>query len=575
MKKLLVYLKPYAKESAAGPLLKLTEAAMDLAVPVIVGRLIDDGIAAGNMRYAAGMAGVLVALAAAGLTIAILAQFFAAKAAVGFVTGVRRALFAHLGTLSYSDVDRLGAASLITRMTSDMAQLQNGTNLTLRLLLRSPFVVLGSTVMAFVIDLRAGLLFLAAVAVLACVVFGVMLRTVPMYRGVQEQLDDVTDHVGQTLTGARVVRAFCREESERTAFAARADRLNRLQKAVGRVSALLNPVTFLLINLAVVWLIHTGAVRVEAGSLSQGQVVALYNYMAQILVELIKGADLFILLTKAIACGNRIEAVMELRSSMTFPAEAPAEDPDAPAVSFEDVTLAYNDADPALTRVSFSVRRGQTVGVVGSTGSGKTSLVNLIPRFYDATGGVVRVNGADVRDYPEKTLRDKIGVVPQKAVLFRGTIRENLLWGSEDATREELEQAVHAAQCDDVIAAKPEGLDAPVEQAGRNFSGGQRQRLTIARALVRRPEILILDDSASALDMATDLRLRQAIASLPGDMTVFIVSQRASSVMQADVILVLEDGVLAACGDHETLLKTSEIYREIYESQFGEAVHHG
>ncbi|MEA5051804.1 MAG: ABC transporter ATP-binding protein [Oscillospiraceae bacterium] len=569
MKKLFVYLKDYKREAILGPLFKLCEAALELVVPLIVAAIIDRGIAAGDRPYILRMCGLLALFGAVGLLFSVTAQYFAAKAAVGFSAKIRAALFGRIQELSYAQLDTLGSSTLITRMTSDSNQLQNGVNLALRLLLRSPFVVFGAMLMAFTIDARAALIFAAAIAALFAVVFAIMLVCVPLYRGVQAKLDGVTAATRGNLTGVRVLRAFCKQDEERAEFARRNGELTRAQIFVGRVSALMNPVTYVLINGAIIWLLYTGAVRVEAGLLTQGAVVALYNYMQQILVELIKLANLIISITKAVACGDRIESVLELRPGMTDGAGAPAPDAGAPAVEFRDAQLRYHaGGDSALTGVRFSVRRGETVGVIGGTGSGKTSLVSLIPRFYDVSGGSVLVGGADVRAYPLGELRAKIGVVPQKATLFAGTIRDNLRWGKPDATDAELMEAVDAAQARDVVEGRPGGLDCPLEQGGRDLSGGQRQRLTIARALVRRPEILILDDSASALDFATDAALRRAIRALPYRPTVFVVSQRAASVRYADRIVVLDDGAVAGIGTHDELLRDCGVYREIYESQF-------
>ncbi|MEA4912450.1 MAG: ABC transporter ATP-binding protein [Oscillospiraceae bacterium] len=571
MKKLFVYMKEYRKESVLGPLFKLCEAALELAVPLLVAAIIDKGIGAGDRSYIARMCALLVGFGVAGLGFSVTAQYFAAKAAVGFVTKVRRALFDHVQKLSYAQLDTLGAPTLITRMTSDVNQVQNGVNLALRLLLRSPFVVFGAMLMAFTIDARAAGIFAAVIAALLVVVFAIMLVCIPLYRRVQTKLDGVTALTRENLTGARVLRAFCREEQERESFRQRNEALTKTQKFVGRVSALMNPLTYVLINGATIWLIWTGAVRADAGLLTQGAVVALYNYMLQILTELIKLANLIISITKAVACGNRIEAVLEEKPAMRETAIPPA----APAlhtgaqVEFRDAQLRYSaTGDSALSDVAFSVRRGETVGIIGGTGAGKTSLVSLIPRFYDVSAGSVLVDGVDVREYPLDALRARIGFVPQKAVLFAGTIRENLLWGKSDATDAELLAAVDAAQARDVLDGREGGLDAPVEQGGRNLSGGQRQRLTIARALVRQPEILILDDSASALDFATDAALRRAIRALPSRPTVFVVSQRAASVRLADKIVVLDDGAVAGIGAHDALLESCAVYREIFESQF-------
>lgn len=565
----MVYMKEYKKESILGPLFKLLEASFELLVPLVMAAVIDTGIKNADQGYVIRMCLVLVALGVVGLACSVTAQYFAAKAAVGFAANLRNALFAHIQTLSFTEMDKVGNSTLITRMTSDINQVQNGVNLTLRLLLRSPFVVFGAMIMAFTIDVQAALVFVVAIPLLAVVVFGVMLWTMPLYKKVQGKLDKVLGATRENLTGVRVIRAFGKEESEVEHFEEENDSLAKLQVYVGRISALMNPLTYILINLAAVVLIWIGAVRVDAGIITQGAVVALLNYMSQILVELIKLANLIINITKALASANRVETVLEMKSSMTVSGKEPKKTDSEDAVVFRDVSLTYQGAGaPSLAGLNFSVRRGETVGVIGGTGSGKSSLVNLIPRFYDATEGTVLVDGVDVREYPLEQLRDKIGIVMQKAVLFTGTIRENLLWGKKDATEEELWQALEIAQAKDFVEEKYGKLDAPVFQSGKNFSGGQRQRLTIARALVRKPEILILDDSASALDYATDAKLRKAIREMPGAPTVFIVSQRASSIRYADQIVVLDDGEAVGIGTHDELLKTCDVYREIYESQF-------
>lgn len=562
-------MKEYKKESILGPLFKLLEASFELLVPLVMAAVIDTGIKNADQGYVIRMCLVLVALGVIGLACSVTAQYFAAKAAVGFAANLRNALFAHIQTLSFTEMDKVGNSTLITRMTSDINQVQNGVNLTLRLLLRSPFVVFGAMVMAFTIDVQAALVFVVAIPLLAIVVFGVMLWTMPLYKKVQGKLDKVLGATRENLTGVRVIRAFGKEESEVERFEEENDSLAKLQVYVGRISALMNPLTYILINLAAVVLIWIGAVRVDAGIITQGAVVALLNYMSQILVELIKLANLIINITKALASANRVEAVLETKSSMTVSGKGQKKADSEDAVVFRDVSLTYQGAGaPSLAGLNFSVRRGETVGIIGGTGSGKSSLVNLIPRFYDATEGTVLVDGVDVREYPLEQLRDKIGIVMQKAVLFTGTIRENLLWGKKDATEEELWQALEIAQAKDFVEEKYGKLDAPVFQSGKNFSGGQRQRLTIARALVRKPEILILDDSASALDYATDAKLRKAIREMPGAPTVFIVSQRASSIRYADQIVVLDDGEAVGIGTHDELLKTCDVYREIYESQF-------
>lgn len=569
LKKLLVYLQDFKKECVLGPLFKLLEASFELIVPLIVAAIIDRGIPGNDIPYILRMIAWLGILALVGLISAVTAQYFAARAAIGFSAKLRHALMAHIQSLSYTEIDTLTTSTLVTRMTSDVNQVQTGVNLTLRLLLRSPFVVFGAMVMAFTIDTGCALIFAGVIAVLCVIVFGIMLATIPMYRRVQGQLDSVTAATRENLTGVRVIRAFCKEESETEAFNRRNQLLTRMQLAVGRVSAAMNPVTYVVINVAVILLLQAGAIRVNAGSLSQGQVVALYNYMSQILVELVKMANLIITLTKSMACAGRIATVLSVRSSQHDGELIPAADAPRGAVAFEDVSLRYHGAgDDTLQNVTFTAQPGQTIGVIGGTGSGKTSLVNLIPRFYDATEGRVLVDGIDVTKLRKDELRRRIAVVPQKAMLFKGTIRSNLLWGNESATEQDLADALSVAQALDVVASKEKGLDEPVEQGGRNFSGGQRQRLTIARALVRKPEILILDDSASALDYATDANLRRAIRQMENPPTTFIVSQRAASIRFADLILVLDDGLVVGMGTHEELLASCAVYQEIYASQF-------
>lgn len=570
VKSLFAYMKDYKKECVLGPLFKLLEASFELMVPLVMAAVIDVGIANGDRGYIGRMCLVMAALGVIGLVCSITAQFFAAKASVGVAAKLRHALFAHIQELSFTEMDTAGTSTLITRMTSDINQVQNGLNLALRLLLRSPFVVFGAMVMAFTIDVPAALVFVVAIPLLAVVVFGVMLWTMPRYKKVQAGLDRVLGNTRENLTGVRVIRAFGREEAETGRFETENNALTKLQEHVGRVSALMNPVTYVIINLATVVLIWVGAVRVDTAIITQGAVVALINYMSQILVELIKLANLIINITKALACASRVQGVLDTESSMEAPqALSNVVEQNQERVTFRNVALTYQGAGAAsLSGLSFSVKPGETVGVIGGTGSGKSSLVNLIPRFYDATQGDVLVDGHNVRDYPLASLREKVGVVPQKAVLFTGTIRDNLKWGKPDATDEELWQALETAQARDFVEEKPGGLDEPVSQGGKNFSGGQRQRLTIARALVRKPEILILDDSASALDFATDARLRKAIRQMEGGPTVFIVSQRASSIRYADKIIVLDDGEAVGIGTHEELLKHCEVYREIFESQF-------
>lgn len=567
MKKLFSYLKDYRKESILGPLFKLLEAFFELIVPLVVAAIIDTGIGQGDRGYIVRMCLVLVALGLIGLLCSVTAQYFAAKASVGFTKKLRHALFAHIQGFSYQTLDTVGTSTIITRMTSDMNQVQTGLNLALRLLLRSPFVVFGAMIMAFTVDSRAALWFAAAIPVLSVVVFGIMLISMPLYKKVQQLLDKVLGITRENLTGVRVIRAFGKEAQETADFTCKNEEFTAAQKHVGRISALMNPVTYVIINLAILALIHTGAIRVEAGVITQGAVVALYNYMSQILVELIKLANLIINITKAVACGNRIQSVLEMPSGETVDAQYKKE-ASPYRVEFRHAGICYAGAGAeSLTDVSFAVRPGQTVGVIGGTGSGKSTLVNLIPRFYDVSEGAVLIDGQDVRGMDVNALRARIGVTPQKAVLFHGSIRDNLRWGNENATDEEILRAVETAQASDVLSAKG-GLDAEIEQGGRNLSGGQRQRLTIARALVRKPDILILDDSASALDFATDAALRKALKNLPEQPTVFIVSQRTSSIQQADQIIVLDDGAVAGVGTHQQLLDSCQVYREIYDSQF-------
>ena len=567
MKKLLKYLAAYRKESVLGPLFKLLEASFELIVPLVVAAIIDRGIAQGDKGYIVRMCLVLVALGLIGLVCSVTAQYFAAKASVGFAQGLRHALYAHIQGFSYHTLDSVGISTLITRMTSDMNQVQTGLNLTLRLLLRSPFVVFGAMIMAFTIDAQAALWFVAAIPLLSVVVFGIMLLSIPLYKKVQGQLDRVLGNTRETLTGVRVLRAFGKEENEVQRFSENNEQLTAMQKRVGRISALMNPITYVIINLAILALIRTGAIQVEMGILTQGAVVALYNYMSQILVELIKLANLIINITKSLSCALRIQAVLEIPAGETLEKDAPTGDASL-RVEFRHAGIRYSETgDESLTDICLQVRPGQTVGVIDGTGSGKSTLVNLIPRFYDATAGQVLVDGVDVRAQDPAALRARIGVVPQKAVLFQGTIRDNLRWGHADATDDDLLQAARIAQATDVLTAKG-GLDGEIEQGGRNLSGGQRQRLTIARALVRRPDILILDDSASALDFATDAALRKALRELDYQPTVFIVSQRTSSIQHADQIVVLDDGRLAGVGTHGQLLDSCQVYREIYDSQF-------
>ena len=568
MKIYLRFLREYPRESVLAPLFKLLEACFDLCVPPVVAAMIDRGIGTGDSGFLWRMTFLLALLAFVGLGCSVTAQYFASKAAVGTATRLRRELFAHMQAFTYAQTDRVGTASMITRMTSDVNQLQTGINITLRLLLRSPIIVFGAVAMAFTISVRPAWIFVGVVPLLALVVFGVMLGTIPLYRRIQTRLDRVTAATRENLNGTRVVRAFCKEASEISRF----DGINRaqtaLQERTGRLSALMNPLTYVLVNLAVLLIIRQGGFSVAAGTLTQGQVVALVNYMAQILVELVKLASSIFTVTKAVACGKRIGAVLDMAAGQAVIADEKPHGTDE-AVSFENVSLTYEgDSAPALQDITFTALRGQTVGVIGGTGAGKSSLVQLIPRFYEATEGEVRVLGAEVRSFDPKKLRGHIGIVPQKAELFRGTIRSNLQWGKKDADDAALWQALEDAQAADFVREKEGQLDATVEQKGRNFSGGQRQRLTIARALVGQPEILILDDSASALDYATDARLREALRKLPYHPTIFLISQRTASLRACDRILVLEDGRLVGMGTHETLLRDCAVYREIHESQY-------
>lgn len=579
MKKLLVYLKDYKKESVLGPLFKLLEATFELIVPLVMAAIIDTGVATGDKSYIMKMCMVLVLLAVIGLTCSITAQYFAAKAAVGFATKLRHALFAHIESLSFTEMDTVGTATLITRMTSDVNQVQNGVNLVLRLFLRSPFIVFGAMVMAFTIDVKAALVFVVTIPLLSIIVFGIMLISIPLYKKVQSALDKVLGITRENLTGSRVIRAFNKEDDEKVHFNENNDLLTRAQIYVGKISALMNPLTYVIINGAIVVLVWTGAVRVDNGYITQGEVVALINYMSQILVELVKLANLIININKSIACGNRIQSIFEMQPSITDGSgqkvdkvqtdTADRSEEAEYAVEFSHVGLTYAGAgDESLTDIDFKVKKGETIGIIGGTGSGKSSVVNLIPRFYDVTSGFIKVDGKDVKDYPLEELRGKIGTVLQKAVLFHGTIRENLKWGNPDATEEDLNRAITVAQAKEFIDNKEGRLDFEIEQGGKNLSGGQRQRLTIARAVVKKPEILILDDSASALDFATDAALRKAIREMEGETTVFIVSQRAASIQHADRIVVLDDGKMVGLGTSEELLESCEVYQEIYNSQF-------
>ncbi len=583
MKKLLVYLKDYKKETVLAPLFKMLEATFELFVPLVMASIIDVGIAKGDRHYIYMRCLLLIALGVIGLACSLTAQYFAAKAAVGFAAGMKSGLYRHIQSLSFSELDTLGPSTMITRMTSDANQVQSGVNMVLRLFLRSPFIVFGAMVMAFTIDVKAALVFVVTIPLLCVVVFGIMMVSIPLYRKVQAGLDKVLGITRENLTGARVIRAFHKEASEIGRFDESNSHLTAMQNYVGRISALMNPITYVIINVATVVLIYVGALQVNVGNLTQGNVVALVNYMSQILVELIKLANLIVTVTKAVACANRIQSVFDMESSMKRDGqenafagesgdgehEAAGESGDDTAVRFEHVSLRYHGAgEDALEDIDFTVKRGQTVGIIGGTGSGKSSVVNMIPRFYDASAGSVQIDGRDVRSYSLDELRARVGVVLQKAVLFQGTIRDNLKWGKEDATDEELWEALEVSQSAEFVRSKEGRLDAVVSQGGKNLSGGQKQRLTIARALVKKPEILILDDSASALDYATDAKLRSAIKGMDGDTTVFIVSQRTASIMHADLIIVLEDGRMAGVGTHERLMEDCGVYREIYESQF-------
>ena len=573
MKKLWKYMRDYRREGILAPLFKLLEASLELLVPLVMAQIIDTGIANGDGGFILSRCGILAALAAVGLVCSITAQYFAAKASVGFAAKLRSTLFKHIQSLSYSKLDTQGTGTLIARITGDINQVQSGMNLALRLLLRSPFVVFGAMIMAFTIDVKAALVFVVTIPLLSIVVFGIMLWSIPMYKKVQARLDKVLGITRENLSGVRVIRAFCKEDEERREFGERNAALTKLQLIVGRVSAAMNPATYIMINLGIAVLIYVGALRVDSGILTQGQVVALYNYISQILVELVKLASLIITITKALACAGRVSAALDVESDMHGADTMPKEIDTDEEVRFENVEFGYaTGGEPALSGISFSVKKGETMGLIGGTGSGKSSLVSLIPRFYDVTGGHVYIKGNDVKDYPLGALREMVGMVPQKAVLFKGTIRENLRWGSADATEEEMERALSDAQALEIVKAKPEGLDSPVAQNGKNLSGGQRQRLTIARALIKKPEILILDDSASALDYATDLALRRSLAALSYKPTVFIVSQRASSILHADKIAVLDEGKMVGLGTHDELMQTCPVYREIYYSQYEQEV---
>ena len=595
MKRLFSYMKDYKLESILGPLFKMLEASFELFVPLVVARMVDVGIRGRDSGYILKMGGVLVLLALIGLACSLTAQYFAAKAATGAATSLRNDLFSHIGRLSYTEIDTVGTSTLITRMTSDINQVQSGINMTLRLLLRSPFVVFGAMVMAFTVDVRSAFVFVVTIPVLCVVVFGIMAVSMPLYKSVQRQLDKVLLTTRENLMGVRVIRAFNRQKSETEKFDRENGNLVRMQVFVGKISALLNPVTYVIINIAVVAVIWVGAEQADSGIITQGKVIALVNYMSQILVELIKMANLIIIISKAVACMNRVDSIFKVESSIEDKGRHGSRKPGSqnsgsqnsgsqnpgpqnsgpqnpalriPKVEFKDMEFVYAGAkEPALKDISFCAMAGQTIGVIGGTGSGKSTLVNLIPRFYDAASGQVLVDGTDVKEYSLDELRDKTGVVPQKSVLFKGTLRDNMRWGKQDASDEEIYRALDTAQAREFVDSKGEGLDLYIDQGGHNLSGGQRQRLTIARALVRRPEILIMDDSASALDFATDARLRKAIRENTGDMTVFVVSQRATTIKSADTILVLDEGRLAGMGTHKELLKDCQVYREICLSQ--------
>lgn len=563
-------LKNYKKETILAPLFKLLEASFELMIPLVVAAIVDKGIGQGDLSYVYKMGGMMILLGIVGLIAAVIAQYFSAKAAVGVATKLRQSLFGHIQSLSYTEVDTVGTSTLITRLTSDVNQVQSGVNMTLRLLLRSPFIVFGAMIMAFTVDVKAALVFVGVIPLLCIVVFGIMLLTMPMYQQVQKHLDKVLALTRENLRGIRVIRAFHKEKEEIEKFKKENESLTGMQLMVGKISALMNPVTYVIVNLGLVVLIYLGAMQVDAGHLSQGQVIALINYISQILIELIKMANLIVLITKALSSAKRIDSVFDVKSSMVEEGtEDIAEDQETPILEFENVSFCYaNAGEESLSEIDFAVYKGETVGIIGGTGSGKSTLVNLIPRFYDATKGVVRFHGKPIEQYSLETLRERIGVVPQKAVLFKGTIKSNLCWGKKDASEEEMKEALFAAQALGFVEKRDQALDAPVAQGGKNFSGGQRQRLTVARALVRKPEILILDDSTSALDYVTDARLRRELKARKDTMTTFIVSQRTSSIQFADKIVVLEDGKMVGLGTHKYLLDHCEVYQEIYASQY-------
>ena len=563
-------LKNYKKETILAPLFKLLEASFELMIPLVVAAIVDKGIGRGDLSYVYKMGGMMILLGIVGLIAAVIAQYFSAKAAVGVATKLRQSLFGHIQSLSYTEVDTVGTSTLITRLTSDVNQVQSGVNMTLRLLLRSPFIVFGAMIMAFTVDVKAALVFVGVIPLLCIVVFGIMLLTMPMYQQVQKHLDKVLALTRENLRGIRVIRAFHKEKEEIDKFKKENESLTGMQLMVGKISALMNPVTYVIVNLGLVVLIYLGAMQVDAGHLSQGQVIALINYISQILIELIKMANLIVLITKALSSAKRINSVFDVKSSMVEEGTKDiAEDQETPILEFENVSFCYaNAGEESLSEIDFAVYKGETVGIIGGTGSGKSTLVNLIPRFYDATKGMVRFHGKPIEQYSLETLRQRIGMVPQKAVLFKGTIKSNLCWGKKDASEEEMKEALLAAQALGFVKKRDQALDAPVAQGGKNFSGGQRQRLTIARALVRKPEILILDDSTSALDYVTDARLRKELKARKDTMTTFIVSQRTSSIQFADKIVVLEDGKMVGLGTHKYLLDHCEVYQEIYASQY-------
>lgn len=572
MKKLLKYFKGYRREVVLAPFFKIIEAIFELLVPLVVAAIIDKGIPSGDKGYILAMCGVMILLGAVGLASTLTAQYFSAKGAVGFSSSVRQALFDHIQSLSFSELDKLGTSTLITRLTNDLNQVQTGVNLTLRLLMRSPIIVFGAMIMAFTIDFKSALIFVAVIPALSVVVFGIMLISIPLYAKVQKSLDRVLLSTKENLSGARVIRAFCMEEREVIDFTEKNDGLANIQKFVGRISAVMNPLTYVIVNLGIIFLIRSGALKVQEGLLTQGMVIALYNYMSQILVELVKLANLIISITKSLACANRIGAVLDIKPSMIDGSVDNIGENGEYAIEFENVSFRYaGAAADSLENINLKIKKGETIGIIGSTGCGKTTLVSLIPRFYDCTKGCVKVYGANVKDYAQKALREFAAVVMQKTVLFKGSIRDNILWGNENATDDDIREAIAAAQAADVVASKKEGLDYIVEQGGKNLSGGQQQRLSIARALVKKPEILILDDSSSALDYATDAALRKSLGALSYNPTVLTVSQRVSTVMHCDRIVVLEDGTAVGIGTHDELLSSCPEYKELYESQIKSA----